>query len=276
MCRVLAVSTSGYYAWRRRAPSRRQQENQALLERIRHLHQQSRHSYGSPRITHCLRLGGERCGRHRVARLMRADRLVAVHRRRYRALTDSDHGLPIARNLLDQDFSACRINQKWVADLTQVRTEQGWLYLAAVMDLYSRRIIGWAMSDRMKRDVVLEAQRMALLLRGPVEGLLQHTDRGSQYASIEYQALLRVHGVDASMSGVGNCYDNAAMESFFHTLKVELIHQRRYRTREEARQEIFEYIEVFYNRERLHSALGYSSPVDFELRASSSAPVCPP
>lgn len=276
MCRLLGISRSGYYAAIDRPASRRSIANQALLEQIGTAFEAHRQVYGSPRLWRCLSSQGIACGRHRVARLMRDATLVARQRRCFRATTDSDHQLPIAENLLRRNFTAEKINQKWVADITYIRTDEGWLYLAAVMDLCSRRIVGWSMSSRITRDLVIEAQRMAIAARSPEPGLVQHTDRGSQYASWDYQQLLSRQQARASMSGRGNCYDNAAMESFFHTLKTELVHHRRYQTQYEARAEVFEYIEVFYNRQRQHSALGYKSPAEFEAELANIPSTCPP
>lgn len=276
MCRVLGISRSGYYAAMTRPDSQRTVANRQLIEQIDAAFDAHRQIYGSPRLWRSLRNQGVACGRHRVARLMRDRGLVARQRRRFRATTDSAHQLPIARNLLEQDFRAMEINQKWVADITYIRTDEGWLYLAAVMDLCSRRIVGWSMSVRINRDLVLAAQRMAITVRCPGPGLVQHTDRGSQYASWDYQNLLAEQKARASMSGRGNCYDNAAMESFFHTLKTELVHHRRYQTHQEARADVFEYIEVFYNRQRQHSTLGYKSPAEFEAQLANQTPTCPP
>lgn len=276
MCCVLAVSRSGYYAWRDRPPSQCSMANERLLESIRQIHQDARQVYGAPRIHAELRARTERCGRHRVARLMRAAGLCARQYRRTRRSTTSRHQLPVAENLLRQDFHAQAANQKWVADITYIWTAEGWLYLAVVIDLFSRRVVGWSMQQMMSADLVIDAQRIAFDTRRPAPGLLQHSDRGSQYASEAYQRLLRQRSSIGSMSSRGNCYDNAAMESFFHTLKVELVHHCRWQTRQEARQAIFEYIEVFYNRQRRHSTLSYLSPVEFEATASHDAADCPP
>lgn len=266
MCRVLEVSTSGYYAWRGRPPSQRTQDNLELVERIKEVHAASRETYGSPRV-HAELVQGQHihCNKKRVERLMRIHDIRGKQRRRRRVkTTDSNHSLPVAPNLLDRQFEADLPNRKWVADITYVPTDQGWLYVAAVLDLFSRRVIGWSMSNTMCTLLVKDALEMAISLRHPQAGLLHHSDRGSQYASAEYQAVLQTDQAVASMSRAGNCYDNAAMESFFGTLKCELIHDRHYRTRAEARQDIFEYIEVFYNRQRRHSSLGYLSPVAYE------------
>jgi transposase InsO family protein len=268
MCRVLTVSRSGYYAWRNRPSSARKMADQELSQQIKEIHQQSRQTYGSPRIQVELAENGVNCGQKRVARLMRQEELFAQQSRKFRVTTtDSAHPYPVAPNLLDQDFSASRPNEKWLTDITYIPTAEGWLYLAVVMDLYSRRIVGWAMSDSLERYLVIAALQMALKMRQPPPGLLHHSDRGSQYASDDYQALLTHHQICCSMSRTGNCYDNAPMESFFGTLKTELVHHCHYQTKAEAKTDIFEYIEVFYNRVRRHSALSYQSPVNFEKLA---------
>jgi putative transposase len=264
MCRVLGVQRSGYYAWRKRAPSDREQANQALLALIRAEHTASRKTYGSPRIQVVLRRKGERCGRNRVARLMRLDGLCALQRRSRRPVTTQRQaGVVPAPNRLNQDFYAVAPNRKWVSDFTYIETGQGWLYLAVVLDLFSRRVIGWAMRDRMDTPLVTDALRMALLGRVPPAGLLHHSDQGCQYTSAAYLACLNTALAQLSMSRVGNCYDNAVMESFFGTLKTECV-TGPFDTHAQARTTIFEYLEVWYNRQRLHSSLGYYSPVDFE------------
>jgi putative transposase len=265
MCRVLGVSRSGYYAWCQRPVSPRKMADDLLLEQIKQTHQHSRQTYGSPRVHAELVAQGLRCGRNRVARLMRLYGLSATQKRHFKVkTTDSDHNQPVAPNLLAQAFEAQQPDQKWLADITFILTAEGWLYLAVVLDLYSRRIVGWAMSDSLGRQLVITALQMALLARQPPPGLLHHSDRGSQYASDDYQAVLTQYQLRCSMSRTGNCYDNAPMESFFGTLKTELIHRRHYATRAEARTDIFEFIEVFYNRFRRHSALGYLSPANYE------------
>jgi putative transposase len=265
MCRVLGVARSGYYAWRQRPVSAREMANQELTEQIKDIHQQSRQTYGSPRIQAELADNGVKCGHNRVARLMQEADLQAKQSRKFKVSTsDSNHEYPVAPNRLNQDFSASRANQKWLADISYIPTDEGWLYLATVLDLYSRRIVGWAMSDSLHRQLVLDALHMAIQSRQPLPGLLHHSDRGSQYASDHYQALLTKFGIQARMSRKGNCYDNAPMESFFGSLKSEWVHHRHYRTRAEAKTDIFEYIELFYNRFRRHSALAYQCPVAFE------------
>ena len=265
MCSALEVSTSGYYAWRTQPQSHRDQENQKLVEQIREIHTESRETYGSPRIHADLVDQGIKCNKKRVARLMRIHSIRAKqHKRRRVQTTDSAHDLPVAPNVLNQQFEADAPNQKWVTDITYVPTDEGWLYLAVVLDVFSRRIIGWSMVSTLCTVLVKNALLMAIAERCPGAGLLHHSDRGAQYAGGEYQAILNDHDMIVSMSRTGNCYDNALMESFFGTLKRELIHHRHYRTRAEARQDIFEYIEVFYNRKRRHSSLGYLSPVQYE------------
>lgn len=268
MCRVLLVSRSGYYGWRNRPASQRQRRQEELLAKIRIAHQENRELYGSPRVCRALRIEGETVSRNTVAKLMREANIRAKQRRRFvPRTTDSAHQKPVARNILDRDFTASAPDRKWAADITYVSTDQGWLYVAAVLDVYSRKIVGWSMADHMESELVIDALRMALHQRRPGEGLLHHSDRGVQYASDDYQHLLTTHDITVSMSGRGDCWDNAMMESFWATLKTELIHLQSYPTRSEARQSIFEYIEVFYNRKRLHSSLGYVSPESFEAAA---------
>lgn len=264
LCQMLQVSRSGYYAWCKRGPSRRQKENDRLMVEIRATHEHSRATYGYRRVYASLAAKSIACGIHRVRRLMQQYGLRAQRKRRYRTTTESRHRHPIAPNLLDRDFSATAANQKWVSDITFVPTHEGWLYIAAIMDLYSRLVVGWAMESFLNQELGLKALRMALDGRQPPPGLLHHSDRGVQYANNNYQQLLTDQIAVASMSRTGNVYDNAPMESFFATLKRELIHFRTYRTRDEARADIFEFVEVFYNRQRLHSALNYCSPADFE------------
>jgi len=263
MCTLLRVSRSGYYAWRGRPESTTKRRNRQLTDKIRSLHTASGGVYGSPKIHQQLVAGGESCGRHKVARLMRQAGLRGCPKKRYRS-----HSSPAvavkAANLLQQDFSAEQANARWVSDITFIPTRQGWLYLATVMDLYSRRIIGWSMSRRIDRHLALKALNMALGQRRPAADLIHHSDRGAQYLSDDYQALLKKHGIRCSLSGAGNCYDNAAAESFFGLLKRERVNRVSYRTREEAKSDVFDYIERFYNRQRSHSYLGYNSPVEFE------------
>jgi transposase InsO family protein len=265
LCLALAVSRSGYYAWTQAGDSAHAKRDLELRNKIAMVHQQSRQTYGSPRVTVELQAQGEAVGRHRVARLMRQAGLAGRQRRRYRIrTTDSCHRHPLAPNRLAKRAAPTRPNQVWVSDLTYVPTDEGWLYLAGVLDRYSRRLVGWAMGTTLATAVPLAALRMALQLRQPGPNLIHHSDRGVQYASGEYRSLLDAHGLVASMSRRGNCYDNAAMESFWSSLKNELVHRRHFTTHTEARTAIFDYIEVFYNRTRRHSALGYQSPLDFE------------
>lgn len=264
MCRLLAVGRSGYYAWRERPASGREQANQTLLEQIQTTYQASCQTYGSPRIYQALRAQGVGCGRHRIARLMRQAGLVARGKRKFHPRTTyPDPQLVPAPNQLAQDFSAEAPNQKWVVDFTYLPTGEGWLYLAVVLDLFSRRVVGWAMSTQMDSALVVEALRMALGQRHPPAGLLHHSDRGSQYTSGAYRACLEGACAQLSMSGTGNCYDNAVVESFFASLKAECA-STPFATRAQARTVIFEYLEVWYNRHRLHSTLGYLSPVNYE------------
>lgn len=267
LCEVLEVSASGYYDWRRRQtqPGPRAQANARLLEQIQRIHRESRQTYGSPRVQQQLARAGQRHGRNRIARLMREHQLCGRRHRRYRVrTTDSRHDQPIAPNRLPQLPAPSAPNQIWLADITYVPTAEGWLYVAGVLDLYSRRLAGWAMSECIDTDLVLAAWDMAQSHRQPAAGLVFHSDRGVQYASADFRHALAQTQALASMSRKGNCYDNAAMESFWSTLKIELVHRCEFQTRAAARHAIFEFIEVFYNRQRLHSALGYLSPVDFE------------
>ena len=268
MCPALKVSRSGYYAWRSRPQSVRDSTDQTLTDAIRQIHRESRGVYGAPKICAALRAQGHHYGRHKIARLMRVAGLKGCPRRRYKVTTQSDPRRAKAPNLLKQDFSAEAPNQRWVCDITYIDTRQGWLYLAVVMDLYSRRIIGWSMDRWISRHLAIDALNMALGARLLEGTLIHHSDRGVQYTSDDYQDLLKRHGIQCSMSGRGNCYDNAAVESFFGLLKRERVNQMHYRTREEARADIFEYIECFYNRKRLHSYLGYVSPADYELQST--------
>jgi putative transposase len=266
MCRVLQVSRSGYYAWAKRPAAERRRQDQRLMLEVAAIHAESRGRYGSPRVHAELRQRGQRIARKRVARLMRAAGLRARERRRFRSTTDSGHAMAIKGNLLARRFATSAPNRGWVADITYLWTLEGWLYLAVVLDLFSRRVVGWALSERLERGLALDALGMALKGRQRSSAMLHHSDRGSQYASHEYQQLLAAHGILSSMSRKGNCWDNAVAESFFATLKIELVYQTRWETRAEARSAVFEYIELFYNRQRRHSALGYLCPNEFELR----------
>jgi transposase InsO family protein len=268
LCLHLEVSSSGYYDWQKRrlCPGPRAVEDQALAQAIDQIHTRSRKTYGAPRVAQELRKTGRRHGRNRVARLMKEKGLCGRQKGRYRVrTTDSNHDQPIAANRLAQAPKATAPNQLWVADITYIETQEGWLYLAAILDLYSRKIVGWSMGERIDTVLVLKALAMAQLHRRPPAELLFHSDRGVQYASAEYRQALGEAGFTPSMSRRGNCYDNATMESFWATLKLELVYRGHFTTRAHARHQIFDYIETFYNRQRAHSALGYHSPVDFEL-----------
>ena len=269
MCAVLGVSAAGYYAWRERPASARATTNTALLASIRQVHQDSGGRYGSPRIHAAMRAQGRGVSRGRIERLMHRHgiRAIMAPPRRVRT-TDSRHGLPIAPNLIKRHFAAAAPNRIWLADITYIETDQGWLYLAAILDLYSRRVVGWAMADHLRADLPLAALRMAISAQRPGAGLIHHSDRGVQYASAEYRKLLQSAGFKASMSRKADCYDNAPMESFFHTLKTEQVYHTHYATRAEAARDIFAYIEGFYNRTRRHSAIGYISPIEMELKAA--------
>ncbi len=265
MCRVLEVSASGYYAWRSRPESARSVANRKLLIDIRRLHAEHHGRYGSPRVHAALRAEGRTVSCGRVERLMRRHGIRALAGRRFRpCTTDSCHYLPVAPNLLQQEFVAATPNRVWLADITYIATGEGWLYLAAVLDLATRKIVGWAMRDHMRTELPLAALMMAAQRQRPAEGLICHSDRGSQYASEAYGKQLVGMKAKPSMSRTACCYDNAPMESFFHTLKVELVHQRRWATHEEARRDLFAYIEGYYNRRRIHSALGYRTPEQAE------------
>jgi transposase InsO family protein len=269
MCRVLTVSRSGYYGWRGRPPSDRAKANTRLAADVRRVYAEHKARAGAPRITKQLRDEGQTVGKHRVARVMRSECLRAKAARKYKATTNSNHNLPVAPNLLEQDFTSVAPNRKWVSDITYIWTDAGWLYLAVVLDLYSRLVVGWAMGERMTASLVCEALTLALWRRKMPTGVIVHSDRGSQYCSADYQRLLRKHRLLCSMSKKGDCYDNAAMESWNHSLKVEAIHGERFVTREAAKAQAFEYIEVYYNRKRLHSTLGHLSPEVFEARQTA-------
>ncbi len=271
LCRVLGVARSGYYAWRTRPESRRRQADRQLEAQIRQVHATSRRTYGSPRIHAELQVQGVRCSEKRVARVMRRAGIRACRPHKHRTTTDSCHTSPVAPNRLQRDFAAPEANRKWTADITYIATDEGWLYLAVVLDLFSRRVIGWSMQPRLERQLVLAALRMALAQRRPTGPLLHHSDRGSQYASGDYQACLVAAGIQCSMSRRGDCFDNAPVESFFGTLKTELVDQQVFATRKHAQSAIFEYIEIWYNRQRRHSALGYRSPVEFEAQHGAAS-----
>jgi transposase InsO family protein len=274
MCRVLAVSKAGYYAWRDRAPSARARADRQLAAEIRAVHRRSRATYGSPRVHAELRAQGVRVSEKRVARVMRAEGVRAKRRRRFRVTTDSRHGEPVAPNVLDRRFAVAQVaapDRVWAGDITYVATREGWLYLAVVLDLASRRVIGWSMRHTLERGLTLDALAMALAQRRPAAGVLHHSDRGSQYACGEYRGLLAQHRMRCSMSRKGDCWDNAVVESFFATLKAELVDGAEWPTREAARAALFEYVEVWYNRQRRHSSLGYLSPLQYEQQQHRAA-----
>jgi putative transposase len=268
MCQTLDVSAQGFYAWRQRPTSQQQLRRAALVVEIRDAHAECKQRYGSPRI-HAELVKGRNvtCSVNTIAKLMRQEGIRAKSARKFRHTTDSNHSLPVAENTLARQFDAQGPDERWVADITYIPTREGWLYLAAVEDLYSRMVVGWCMADHMESRLVVDAMEMAILRRFPDEGLLAHSDRGSQYASDHYQRLLARHGIECSMSEPGQCWDNAPMESFFATLKKELVHHEDYQTRAEAKASIFEYVETFYNPKRRHSSLDYLSPAEFERLA---------
>lgn len=266
MCRLLSVSVSGYYAWLHRKPSKRAEKDIALFAKIKLIFEDEKARAGAPRITKRLNSEGNQVGKQRVGRIMREHGLRAKASKKFKATTNSNHQLPVAPNLLQQNFKANQPNEKWVSDITYCWTEEGWLYLAVVMDLYSRKVVGWALSERMTKQLVIDALQMAIWSRKPQKGLIIHSDRGSQYCSHDYQKLINLHGLICSMSKRGDCYDNAAMESWNHSFKVEAIHGEKFETRENAKNHIFEYIEIYYNRKRLHSLIGYHSPTAFEIK----------
>lgn len=269
LCDALGVSASGYYAWRGRPESARAVANRALLTCIRRLHEQHRGRYGAPRIHAALRAESRPVSRGRIERLMRRHGIRAATHRRFRVVTtDSNHGLPVADNLLGQTFLATRPNEIWLADISYIPTDEGWLYLAVVLDLFTRKVVGWAMRDHLRQELTIAALTMAIQRQRPRCGSIHHSDRGSQYAAGDYRALLNANGITPSMSRKGNCWDNAPMESWFHTLKTELVHHTVYATRDAARRDLFAYIETYYNRQRLHSALGYRTPEQAELQAA--------
>ena len=264
LCQMLGVSRSGYYAWRHRPARPRTRANARLVGQMQQLHRQTKERYGAVKLWRARLASGVACGRHRVARLRRQYGLLARRVRRFRVVIEHHQFAPPAPNRLQQVFVAPAPNRVWAGDLTAIATRAGWVYLAVILDLYSRRVIGWAMSPRPDQHVALTALQMAMTHRCPRPGLIHHTDQGATYTSVAYQRQLVQTGLVASMSRKGNCYDNAVVESFFSTLKNELVHERDYHTREEAQAEVFEFIEVFYNRQRLHQTLGYVSPVQFE------------
>ena len=264
MCHMFSIERSGYYAWLHREPGAREKANKTLDEKIVNIFSAHKSRYGAPRLTNELQSQGEVCSHNRVARRMRYLGLRAKVKRKYKTTTDSRHNLPISPNLLDRNFTALRANEKWVGDISYVWTDEGWLYLAVVIDLYSRAVVGWSIDTTMERSLVCNALLMALWRRGFPRGMIFHSDRGSQYCSRDYQDLLKQHGITSSMSRKGNCWDNSVSESFFHTIKTELIYNEHYVTRDLAKQSIFQYIEAYYNRVRRHSTIGLVAPLVFE------------
>jgi len=271
MCHLLEVSRSAYYDWLSRPESQHSKEDRRLGARVKALHKESRETYGATRIREDLIEEGEVISIHRVGRLMKEQKLKGKSRQKFKATTDSKHNYPVAPNLLNREFDVNQPDTVYAGDITYIRTDEGWLYLAVLIDLYSRAVVGWSMSSRITATLANDALMMAIWKRHPPEGLMLHSDRGSQYASGLYQQTIQENGFVCSMSRKGNCWDNAPSESFFHTLKTELVHHRRYKTREEAKQDIFEYIEVFYNRQRRHSTIGYKAPLQFEAEQSNVA-----
>jgi len=268
LCKVMQVTSRGFRAWRVRPMSQRQRDDMVILAHIREQHRLNLESYGRPRMTEELQEEGLNVGHRRVGRLMRENGIKIIRAQKYKATTDSNYTFNIAPNLLDQDFSATGPNQKWAGDISYIWTSEGWLYLAVILDLYSRRVIGWAVSNRMKRDLAIRALDMAVALRQPPKDCIHHTDRGSQYCSNEYQKRLKLHGFKVSMSGKGNCYDNSMVETFFKSIKAELIWRNKWDTRRQAEGAIFQYINGFYNPRRRHSSLGGKSPLAFERKAA--------
>jgi putative transposase len=269
LCKMMTVSRSRYYEWRKPAENQREREEKRLMPMIQRIFDDSRQTYGYRRVKDELTTQNQLCGKHRVVSLMKKLRLKAISRRKYRVTTNSNHAFPVFQNVLNRQFNPRQINQSWASDITYISTAQGWLYVAVIMDLYSRQIIGWAMDRRMTDELVKEALRMALYRRKINSSVLLHSDRGSQYASKDYQQLLNQHGIQCSMSRKGNCWDNAPMESFFKTLKVECVYRHSFKSLEQARMIIFDYIEIFYNRQRKHSRLNYLSPVNYELATAN-------
>lgn len=264
MCQVLNVSRSGYYDWLERKPSQRQLDNDELKTKIAEIYWQNKGRYGSPRIHKQLRQEGFHYNKKRIERLMKVMGLKAIQKRKFKRTTDSDHDLPVKKNLLKRKFNVTQPNKVWVSDITYIPTKEGWLYLAVVIDLYSRKVVGWSMSKRMTKQLVINALDMGVKNRKPSKGLIFHSDRGSQYASHDFQKLLWRNGMRSSMSRKGDCWDNAVAESFFSTIKTELLFHNKYKNRSQAKRDIFQYIEIYYNKIRLHSSLDYKSPEDYE------------
>lgn len=267
MCRVLGVSRSGYYSYLRRGLNKRMAENVVLFDRIKNIWELSKGVYGSPRIAIELRSRGFTYGKHRIARMMRENGMTAIIKRRFKVTTKPDPSLEVAPDLLQRDFSAQAPNEKWVADITYIWTWEGWLYLAAILDIYNREVVGWALHDRINEELVIDALRKALDKRDPEPGLIFHSDQGSQYASRNFRKILKARGILPSMSSKGDCFDNAMMESFFGTLKKEHVYRIIFHTKEEAQRNIYEYIEIFYNRKRRHSSISYMTPVEYYQQA---------
>jgi transposase InsO family protein len=264
---VFEVSSSGYYDWLSRPASKQAQANKTLDEKIKDIYMKNKQRYGSPRITRALKAESIPCSHTRVERRMNQLGIKAIAKRKFKVTTDSTHNNPVFENILNRDFTTTALNQKWVGDITYVPTDEGWLYLAVIIDLHSRSVVGWSMSKRMKKDLVCDALLMALFKRKFPKNVIVHSDRGTQYCSKKYRAIIEQNKLIGSMSRKGNCWDNAIAESFFHTLKTELVHQHRYETRAEAKQSIFQYIEGYYNLTRMHSAIDYKTPFEVELAA---------
>ena len=264
MCQIFKISKSGYYKWKNKKPSSRDKENEMLLNRIKNIYDENKGRYGSPRIIKELIKEGKKCGKNRIVSLMQNNNIRAKTKKKFKVTTDSKHNYAVAPNLLKQNFTANRINQKWVSDITYIYTKEGWLYLAGILDLCSKKIVGWSFGNRLTRDLSIKALEQALKGRNIYGELILHSDRGIQYSCHDYTDLIAKNQIIQSMSGKGNCYDNAVMESFFKTLKAELVHWEKYATRDEAKKSIFEYIEVYYNRKRMHSSIGYMNPEEFE------------
>lgn len=270
MCQVLNVSRSGYYSWLNREPSQRQITNEQLKLKIAEIYWQNSGRYGSPRIYRKFKKDGYHFNIKRIERLMKLMGLKAIQKRKFKRTTNSDHNLPLKKNLLNRNFIVTNPNKVWVSDITYIPTQEGWLYLAVVIDLYSRKVVGWSMNNRMTKELIIKALNMAIQNRKPQKGLILHSDRGSQYASHEFQKTLWKHGIRSSMSRKGDCWDNAVAESFFSTLKTELIFHNKYQNRKQAKRDIFEYIEIYYNRIRMHSTLDYKSPEEYENERKTS------
>lgn len=265
MANILKVSPSGFFAWRNReGTGRRKEEELKLVRAIEDIHRSSRNTYGSPRVFQQLKGLGIPVGKTKVERLMKKHGIRAKTKRKFRVTTDSNHSHPVAPNILKRDFSASQANQIWASDITYVLTKEGWLFLAVVIDLFSRQVVGWQMGSRITKELTLGALKMAINRRKPERGLIHHSDRGSQYACPDYQRLLKAHGMISSMSRKGDCWDNAVVESFFRSLKTEFVYFEEFQTREEGKSKTFEWVEVFYNRQRIHSTLGYKTPVEYE------------